>query len=146
MADLFINQYEVVRVNFDNDVVVTIKKFIDAGLQEDLEAEMGRVRMDVDEDSGEDGHFAYLNVRNIRLVQKMIISIRMPDGTLLEDIPMSLVKSMSREGFMLIMNTVHENNPPLVQIRQKLAQEKAESEKDLVQKVVEESTNSMTDG
>ena len=50
MADLFADIESTIDVPFNNGVVVTMRKYSDAGIQEDLEAESSRMRMHQGED------------------------------------------------------------------------------------------------
>ena len=119
MADLFADIESTIDVPFNNGVVVTMRKYSDAGIQEDLEAESSRMRMHQGEDEApvddEDADsYVYLQVQdaNVRLLQKMILSITQEDGTV-EHGPFSLrlIKSLTRHAFVALIDIVYENNP-----------------------------------
>lgn len=144
--DLFADADAVVEVPFNNGASVTLRKFSDAGMQEDLEAESARMRLHEAEE-GEDPEeseedYMYLQVKdaNSRLVQKMILSITDAEGNVTNGpFSLDLVKRFSRPAFVVLIDTIYEHNPPLSAIRGRLAREKMERDEALIQAT-------MTDG
>ena len=125
MAGLFADVKATFTLDFEDGSAVTLRKFADAGIQEDLERDMIRYRRrlaqesekdDADEDGKVEDRIVHFST--LKFVQKMLISIRTPDGrTEYEPFGMAWVKRFDRQAFAEIVEELNFHNPPLLRNR-----------------------------
>ena len=130
-------------LDFDfNGVKVILKKYIDAGVHEDLENESNRVRF-LQNREGEAVREITMNSGRLKMLKHMLVSIIEPDGTTYYQ-PFSddLVAKLSREAFMVLTDTIDEHNVPLVELRAKKLLESMETEAGLIERSLLNETSS----
>ena len=105
-----------VEVDVGDGFIVTLKREMDAGLQEDLDAEHTRLRQ-----GGASQEFVLHNSR-LLLVRLMIVSITFPDGRVVSG-PVSDedARKFDRYAFARLINQVETNNPPFNLVRATVA-------------------------
>ena len=117
MPSLFADTEATVEIEFDGGELVTLRKFIDAGTQEDLENSM--IRYKVKNQRGkkqerEEYTDAELRMGSLDLIQRMVIQIDYPNGrTDKAPVPMSTLRKLDNAAYNLLKETIEENNPPL---------------------------------
>ena len=115
MTSFFANPDEESLVEFDDGTKVRLRKYADAGIQEDLDAEMIRVTIKGGEDKPSE---AAVRSGNLKFIQMMTKSIELPDGKVLTaPIGMGTFRKLSREAYARLLDEVFEHNAPLTSLR-----------------------------
>ena len=124
MDSLFSDPRETVTVNFENGATVVLKKYADAGIQEDLDSESTQYRS-IENDGGEDPErVAFVHLSNLKYIQKMILSVSLPDGKeITAPVGMATVRRFSRQAYARLLHIINANNPPLGEIYEVLETE-----------------------
>ena len=121
-------------------MTIVMRKYADAGIQEDIESENTKWKVEETEDLEGEASFnrvGYTNPGNLKYIQRMVIGIRMPDGTYSRGpLTMAKVRAMSREAMLILLDTIEEHNPPLSEIRDRLDSEKMNREQEGVRELV----------
>ena len=120
MTSFFADPDEEVHVEFEDGTKVHLRKYADAGIQEDLDAEMVRLKIKPDgaDSDGEGSTEAQVRMGNLKFIQMMAKRIELPDGKLLTaPIGMSTFRKMSREAYARLLDAIFENNAPLSRLR-----------------------------
>ena len=131
--DLFANP-ETLEFDF-NGVKVTLKKYIDAGVHEDLENESNRIRF-LQNREGESVREITMNGGRLKMLQHMLISILEKDGTThYQPFSEELLSKLSREAFMVLTDAIDEHNVPLVELRTRKLLDSSEIEAGLIQRL-----------
>ena len=125
MPSLFADTISHVEVTFEDGAVVRLKKFIDAGVYEDVEAEQARLRVNPVDGNRE----LVMQNRDLLMIQKMLIHIKMPDGRI-EAGPFDLpfIRGFDRGAFVILVDEVNRHNVPLSEVRMTRAMEILEIE------------------
>lgn len=133
-VDLFGNSTDTVEVDFNNGMKVTMRKFVTAGVQEDLEAEATKIHqrnrnddtlendLSPDLDDEDDTTVVSVHVSKLKMLQKMLVRIEGPGlrKPLTAPFGMQTVRGFSREAFIILTDIIEENNPPVNQVREML--------------------------
>ena len=143
--DLFGNTTNTVEVPFNNGVVVTLRQYITAGIQEDIEAEATKLHrkaiqdedknkdaMDQspDDDDEEEETIVSIHMSKLKQLQKMLVKIEGPGfrRPMLAPFGMKTVRGFSREAFIKLTDIIEENNPPVNQVRERMQAENQDRE------------------
>lgn len=123
MTSFFANPDDEVVLEFEDGVKLHLRKYADAGIQEDLDADMVKIKVRAENakgksSDGDDSTEAQVNMGNLRFIQLMTKMVELPDGkTLHAPIGMGTFRRMSREALAMTLDAVFENNPPLSRMR-----------------------------
>ena len=121
-------------LDFDfNGVKVVLKKYIDAGVHEDLENEASRVRF-IQTAKGEAAREVNMNGGGrLKMLQHMLVSVTEPDGTThYQPFGEDFVAKFSREAYMILTDAIDEHNAPLAELRAQRLMENREIEAGLI--------------
>ena len=120
-------------LNFEfNGVRVVIKKYIDAGVHEDLENENNRIRF-LETRDGERAREVVVAGGRLKMLQRMLVSVTEPDGnTHYQPFSDEFVARFSREAFIVLTDAIDEHNLPLPLLREMNLMESEETEAGLI--------------
>lgn len=121
MSGLFADASATFTMTFDDGAEVTLRKYADAGIQEELERDMWRFRRRAaqegeEADANEDGEIEerLIHFSRLKFVQKMLVKIQLPDGGVHhEPFGLKWVQRFTRQAFRDITTRLDEYNPPL---------------------------------
>lgn len=119
MGDFFADQTSTAEVSFpEDDVVVTLRKYITAGMREELRNQM--VKVNLQESAGTNGaqgqvveREARLEVGDFFMLSKMILRVQVPEGTMPPHVPVSKnwLGALKPEAVRKLIDEVNEHNP-----------------------------------
>lgn len=122
MFDLFTEE-ATETVSFPSGASVVMKRHIDAGVHEDIEAEIQRMRYNHRErdENGLPQQEFLMHASRLRMLASMIIEIRTKDGQS-ETGPFSVdyCRQFSREALVMLTDVIDEHNVPLSTVRQRV--------------------------
>lgn len=113
MSMFFADQVSVEEVHFEDDgVTVWIRRYIDAGIRDDIRNQMVRVNL-VDEARTDNpsAREARLQTGDLFVLQKMITKVTTEENTFTAPIGMGLLRRMSDVARAKLIAVVNEYNP-----------------------------------
>jgi len=120
MPNLFVDDESTIDLDFDDGSRIVLRKYSDAGIEEEVEGEMIRVQLEQGPKKNEPvAREARIRQGNLRLVQLMVLKIIDPSGKEQRaPIGMVTLRRFDRAALALIMDTITQYNPPFSQLRQ----------------------------
>jgi hypothetical protein len=117
MAGFFADPSAEELVELEDGTRIYLLREMDAGIQEDINDEIIRVKIR-NEQTKQDDTDASIRSGNLYMVQRMVKRIEFADGkTMTAPIGMSTFRRMSRATYTLLVDRIGELNAPLSQIR-----------------------------
>lgn len=130
--ELFVDANEIVVVDFGSDIRVVLRRWMDAGMQEDLDREMLRVELqDPANSNGQPAKStepvkleAKIHSGNLEQIRQMILRIEGP-GEKIQRAPIGLatVRKFGRPAQARLMDVINEHNLPFAQLRRRQSPE-----------------------
>jgi len=125
MVDLYADADDEVVLDFKGGVKVVFTRWMNAGIQDELERDL--VRIDVGKSEGKSEgsddatQEAYISPGNLALIQLMIKRIEGPGGKIQRaPIGKQTIRRFGRKAMVMMVNAIQENNPPLATLRQEV--------------------------
>jgi hypothetical protein len=113
MSRFFADRDSVEEVHFEEDgVTVWIRKYVDAGIRDDVRNQM--VRVNLADSGGKDSQEireARLQTGDLFMLQKMVTKIQTPDKTFTAPIGMQVLRNMDDRARARLVAVINEYNP-----------------------------------
>lgn len=118
MGDFFTDRTATTEVHFPEDgVTVTLKKYIDGGIQDDVKNQAIRVRVQSRRNGKQQGQSddevreASIRAGDLYVIQQMALKVVTPERTYNHPIGMELFRRMKPQAVARLVQEINEHNP-----------------------------------